>query len=201
MSRRFNPASIVRRHFRTLHKEGSGKINSWEYALFSLIPLGIGALISNYYILENDTGKILITVFAVFAGLFLNLLAMIYNVFDRSFQKSNIINNYGDDRKNKLFLFQETIHNIAFGVLVSVLIVILSLGLVLFGTDNDLLTEILNYFIHTMLVVFIFTVLMVLKGLDNLINSEIKRKLVMFDEIKKAAKKKATTPKKKSSKK
>ncbi|PIR31617.1 MAG: hypothetical protein COV36_07780 [Alphaproteobacteria bacterium CG11_big_fil_rev_8_21_14_0_20_44_7] len=187
--KRFNPTSIVKKHFKTLHKEGKDKLNLSEVALFSVIPLALAAIISVFYLLDEGTAKILVTVFAVFAGLFLNLLAMIYNVFDRSFQRNNIYDNFGEDRKEKLFLFEEMIHNIAFGVLISIMMVILSLAFVLFAKENPILLDILNFLIHFFLIVFIFTVLMVLKRLDNLIASEMRRKLIMFEDAKKEGKK------------
>lgn len=180
--KRFSPASIVGRHFKTLHKEGTSKFNLIELAFFSVIPVAAAAAITRFYTLDNETTRILVTVFAVFAGLFLNLLAMIYNVFDRSFQKSAIKNNFGEDRKQKLFMFEETIHNIAFGVFVSILIVICSLTFVLFAHHDEIMRNVLNFAIHTLLLIFIFTVLMVLKRLDNLIASEVKRKLFMLDQ-------------------
>lgn len=198
--KRFSPISIVKRHFRTLHKEGTTKYNLIELAFFSIIPLSLAALITSYYMLDVSTTKILVTVFAVFSGLFLNLLAMIYNIFDRSFQKNVIMSNHGEDRKQKLFMFEETIHNIAFGVFVSILIVIFSLTFVLFGDYHQIVNEVLNFIIHTLLLIFIFTVLMVLQRLDNLIASEMKRKLQMFDDadlaLKKAKKKKSALKKK-----
>lgn len=188
--RRFSPISIVKRHFKTLHKEGTNKYNPTEFAFFSVIPLALAAFISQYYILDSDTTKILVTVFAVFSGLFLNLLAMIYNIFDRSFQKSAIKDNFGDDRKKKLQMFEETIHNIAFGVFTSILIVIFALTFVLFASHSEFLTIALNFIIHFLLMIFIFTVLMVLQRLDNLIASEVTRKLVMLQRAKEEAKKK-----------
>ncbi len=188
--RRFSPHSIVQRHFKTLHIEGKDKMNWLEFSFFSIIPLAIGAFVSSVYRIDPDTSRILVTVFAVFAGLFLNLLAMIYNIFDRSFQRDNIMTNHGEGRKAKLFMFEETIHNIAFGVLVSITIVITSLMIVLFGHISVGLLVGMNYVVHTLLVVFIVTVLLVLKRLDNLIASEMVRKLDMFDEARKAAGKK-----------
>lgn len=189
--KRFSPHSIVRSHFRTLHVEGKqNKMNWVEFSFFSIIPLAIAVVISGLYLIDSDTSRILVTVFAVFAGLFLNLLAMIYNIFDRSFQKSQIMSNHGDDRKAKLFMFEETIHNIAFGVLVSISIVIFALMIVLFGPLSEELLVVLNYVLNALLVVFIFTVFMVLKRLDNLIASEMIRKLEMFSEAKKIAKRK-----------
>lgn len=201
--KRFSPTSIIRRHFRTLHKEGTTKPNFIEFSFFSIVPLALAVTIGQYYKLDGDTSRILVTVFAVFAGLFLNLLAMIYNIFDRSFQKRNIMENYGEDRKQKLHMFEEMIHNIAFGVLISVLVVIFSLTFVLFGAYDLVLASVLNYIIFTLLLIFIFTVLMVLKRLDNLIASEMKRKLIMFDEAtieENKLKKKSAKPRKIKSK-
>jgi predicted permease len=181
----------VKRHFQTLHIDGKkDKMNWFEFSFFSIIPLLMAALISSIYLIDPDTSRILVTVFAVFAGLFLNLLAMIYNIFDRSFQKNQIMSNHGDDRKAKLYMFEETIHNIAFGVLVSIMIVIVALMIVLFGPISVILIVVLNYIVNALLVVFIATVFMVLKRLDNLIASEMIRKLEMFAEAKKLAKKK-----------
>lgn len=199
--RRFSPSSIIRRHFRTLHKEGTNSVSFIEFSMFSFIPLGLAFVISRYYQLDGDTSRILVTVFAVFAGLFLNLLAMIYNVFDRSFQKKNIMENFGEGRKQKLHMFEEMIHNIAFGVFISVMVVIMSLTLVLFGEQGVTVSQVLNYIIFTLLLIFIFTVLMVLKRLDNLIASEVKRKIRMFDEAINEDKKSAKKPSKKTTKK
>lgn len=189
--KRFSPHSIVQRHFKTLHIEGKkNKMNWFEFSFFSIIPLLVAVVISSIYRIDPDTSRILVTVFAVFAGLFLNLLAMIYNIFDRSFQKNQIMNNHGYDREAKLHMFEETIHNIAFGVLVSIMIVIAALMIVLFGPISAMLIVILNYIVNALLVVFIATVFMVLKRLDNLIASEVIRKLDMFKEARKSAKKK-----------
>lgn len=165
-------------------------MNWIEFSFFSIIPLVVAVVVSSLYRIDPDTSRILVTVFAVFAGLFLNLLAMIYNIFDRSFQKGHIMVNHGDDRKAKLFMFEETIHNIAFGVLISITIVISALMIVLFGPLSVTLLVVLNYIVNTLLVIFISTVFMVLKRLDNLIASEMVRKLEMFDEARKAAGKK-----------
>lgn len=189
--KRFSPHSIVKRHFKTLHIDGKkDKMNWFEFSFFSIIPLLVAVLISSIYRIDPDTSRILVTVFAVFAGLFLNLLAMIYNIFDRSFQKNQIMSNFGDDRIAKLHMFEETIHNIAFGVLISIMIVITALMIVLFGPISAMLIVVLNYILNALLVVFIATVFMVLKRLDNLIASEMIRKLEMFSEAKKLAKKK-----------
>lgn len=188
--KRFSPHSIIGRHFKTLHVEGKeNKMNWIEFSFFSIIPLAIAVVVSTFYRIDPDTSRILVTVFAVFAGLFLNLLAMIYNIFDRSFQKNHIMTNFGEDRKDKLFMFEETIHNIAFGVLVSISIVIFALMIVLFGPLSVTLLVVINYIVNALLVVFIFTVFMVLKRLDNLIASEMVRKLDMFDEARKQSKK------------
>ena len=189
--RRFSPHSIIRRHFDTLHVEGKkDKMNWFELSFFTILPVAVAALISSLYRIDADTSRILVTVFAVFAGLFLNLLAMIYNIFDRSFQKNQIMDNHGDDRKAKLYMFEETIHNIAFGVLVSIMIVIFALLIVLFGPLSHVLVVVLNYILNALLVIFIVTVFMVLKRLDNLIASEMIRKLEMFEQAKKLAEKK-----------
>lgn len=197
--KRFSPVSIVIRHFKTLHREGYSKPSVMEYAFFSVIPILVSIGVGQFYQLSPDsnTTRIIITAFAVFAGLFLNLLAMIYNIFDRSFQKNNITNNFGEDRKMKLFMFEEAIHNIAFGVLVSILVVIFTLPLEIFGHYSALLVQVLNYIIFALLTVFIFTVLMVLKRLDNLVANEIVRKLRMLEEAEKEANKPAKKSKKK----
>jgi len=196
--RRFSPHSIVRRHFKTLHLENNkNKMNWFELSFFTVLPVVVAALISSLYRIDTDTSRILVTVFAVFAGLFLNLLAMIYNIFDRSFQKSQIMSNHGVDREVKLHMFEETIHNIAFGVLVSIIIVIFALMIVLFGPLSHILIVVLNYILNALLVVFIVTVFMVLKRLDNLIASEMVRKLEMFDTARRLAAKKEKAAKKK----
>jgi hypothetical protein len=171
---KINVIRIVLAHFDTLRDYSSGKQSWGDVVFFFGLPL-LAAFIGRYYGwgLYVESLNALIAAFAIFAGLLLNLLILIYT-FSTASAYPNALT------KIKTTFVRELHDNIAFSVLVSSLIVIAALVGVAqlkmkdpqnLAHTGPILTFVLIYLTGN----FVLTLLMILKRIYVLLNTEIER--------------------------
>jgi hypothetical protein len=161
-------------HVDSLRDFRTGKRSWTDFAFFFGIP-ALAVLAAGYYHwgLYVDSLNALIAAFAIFAGLLLNLLILIYTFSTGSEYPTALA-------KVKTRFVRELHDNIAFSVLISSLIVISALiGVAQLKMEDPqnsvhtgpIMTSVMIYLTTN----FVLTLLMILKRIYILINTEIER--------------------------
>jgi hypothetical protein len=171
---KINLFRIVVGHFDTLRDYSTGKRSWGDVALFFGLPLVVA--FSGWFYgwgLYVDALNALIAAFAIFAGLLLNLLLLIYT-FSTSSTFPNAL------AKTKTRFVKELHDNIAFSVLTSILIVIAAMVGVAQLRMKDPLNQLHTGPILTFVVIyltanFVLTLLMILKRIHVLLSTEIEQ--------------------------
>lgn len=171
---KINLLRIIVGHLDTLRNYSSGKRSWADVAFFFGLPLLVAFLGWFYgWGLYVDALNALIAAFAIFAGLLLNLLILIYT-FSTGSTFPNAL------AKTKTRFVRELHDNIAFSVLVSILIVIAALVGVtqLKMKDPQNLAHtgpILTFIVIYLTANFVLTLLMILKRIHILLSTEIEQ--------------------------
>jgi hypothetical protein len=171
---KINLIRIVVSHFETLRDYSTGK-RSWVDVIFFFgLPL-LAALTGWYYGwgLYVDALNALLAAFAIFAGLLLNLLILIYTFSTGSVYPNALA-------RTKTRFVRELHDNIAFSVLVSILIVIAALvgvaHLKMQDPQNPVHTgPLLTFIVIYLTANFVLTLLMILKRIHILLSTEIEQ--------------------------
>ena len=86
---KINVSSIVRDHWATLYNAQSGKRSPFDFVLFYLLPIAIGAFsFWRGLDLSKDTYNVSITFFGIFIALMLNIQVAIFSIFQRKWTPS-----------------------------------------------------------------------------------------------------------------
>jgi len=169
-----NVLRIILGHLDTLRDYSTGKRSWTDVAFFFGLPLLVAFLGWFYgWGLYIDALNALIAAFAIFAGLLLNLLILIY-----TFSTGSVFPNAL--AKTKTRFVRELHDNIAFSVLVSILIVIAALvgvtQLKMKDPQNMAHTgPILTFVVIYLTANFVLTLLMILKRIHILLSTEIEQ--------------------------
>lgn len=81
---KINVSSIIRDHLATLYNAQSGNRSTFDFVLFYLFPVAVGAF--SYWrglFLSKDAYNISITFFGIFIALMLNIQVAIFSIFQR----------------------------------------------------------------------------------------------------------------------
>lgn len=160
---KINPCIIIKTHFETLTDDRKEKVSLLECILTLLIPIGISLLLIKASI-KIDTSFItnLLTAFSIFAGLLLNLLVLVYSLIQPSKEESQ-----------KIKVLKHTFSNISFGVLLSIILVIVGLIYDPIVKNFIFLLVPLQFFIYFCITLFLIVLSMVLKRVFILVFNEI----------------------------
>lgn len=152
---------IVKDHFETLVNQSSGKPDGSDFFTFFWIPL-ITAFVSvrlSIFMDSNFVG-ILISALSIFVGLLLNVIVILFDIV-----KGNKVSG------SKISVARESISNISFAILLSLLCIALSLLTQMeWGKTFKNVAHFVTYFIVTE---FAVTLLMVLKRMYRLFVGEL----------------------------
>jgi len=169
---KINIAKIVTSHLDTLRDYSSGKISWVDVSFFFGLPFLLSIMGWRLgWGLYVDALNALLAAFAIFAGLLLNLLILIYTFSTNASYPTNLA-------KMKTRFVKELHNNIAFSVLLSILIVMAALvGVAQLkmrnpqdpGHTGSTLTFIIVYLTTN----FVLTLLMILKRIHVLLSTEI----------------------------
>ena len=164
-----NIAKIVRDHLGTLKDNSTGRYRKFDLFLFFLVPLFVAAAFLKLYgALPASLIGVIVTSLSIFTALLLNLLLLAYNITRNSMSPR-------DEHIHKMRekLFHEIFSNIAFAVLVALVIVVFVL---FFGVMSDraslLAFNKLSFVIYYLGTLFFLTMLMLLKRVYSLLSNE-----------------------------
>lgn len=162
--------AILKDHCRTLDDQNTGKISGPDVVLFFLLPILASALLVGFnLILGKNTGNVLITALAVFAGLLFNLLLLIFDVTNKPRPDSEKLNAF------KLKYLKEIYSNIAYAILIALVTIVVVLLHFLFITLSFRAGFIFSAFsIYALTANFVLTLFMVLKRVHILLGAEFK---------------------------
>ena len=119
MSNKINIINIVRDHISTLKDFDKDAYSISDLSIFFILPLIVSSIILFFnIILSNELVNVLVMSLSVFAGLLFNLLLLVYDIMRKS---------GSGDRPLKGALLKELYSNISFGILISVITIILLL--------------------------------------------------------------------------
>lgn len=121
---KINVTEIVRDHFATMRTQ-RGNLYLVDLGLFFILPFVVAvAMVAAGMLVLTPVSSILVTSLSIFAGLLFNLLILILNMGDQS---AAIIEQKGPSRMRRLHreLLSEVYANVAYGILVSIVTVVL----------------------------------------------------------------------------
>lgn len=161
---------IVVAHIRTLRDSQSSKISLLDMAVFFGVPVlaGAGTVVFRWGF-NSDVLIALLTAFSIFAGLLLNLLILVYTFSTQANHPSALAKVRGE-------LVKELHDNIAYSILVSIVLVVLSIVAIAYMNTfapPKPTNRWVSATIAFMTANFVLTLLMVLKRIYIMINREI----------------------------
>ena len=168
---KINVLPIMRGHLETLRDYSTGKLSVWDVVVFFLVPFVLGALGVRFgWGFSVEALNALLAAFAIFAGLLLNLLLLVYTFASEGFD-------HGLLARVKARFIREVHSNIAYSVLVSVCIVVVALVAVVrlkSGSSPPERTGPYMTFVLVYLAVhFGATLLMILKRIHAMISEKL----------------------------
>lgn len=150
---KLNPMNIVRAHFRTFKNEDTNNISIAQILIQFTLAILLGCLHIFLYKINEAVVGIVISVAAIIAGLLLNVMVLIYTLLTGriSASSSNVemIRTIG----------KETISNIAFSVLCSLLLVVFTLLNLSSDPYTKNLGQFFTVFFGTLLIITILIIL------------------------------------------
>lgn len=184
MSSKINIISVIRGHMSTLIDAESGKFLIGDLATFYGLPLIVAFIgIWTGVDFSKEATNLLVTAGAIFTGLLLNLLILVY---DQKSKLPAVDSEKSDwkDTQTRHTVLKELYFNISYSTLMSVLLVVLSV-IHLFVCDRVVksvpLLQVsdlnLSAYVTTPLLVFIgfnlvLTIVMIIKRIYTLLSSE-----------------------------
>lgn len=168
MISKINVTNIFKDHISTLKDYHTGKYLKSDFILFFAVPLVVAILVFIFLGEISDTAVVVLaTSLSIFAALLFNLLLLVYDSI-RKEEKQSI------EDKPRLLLLKQIFYNISFGILISVLTIIL---LILFSQNLYfcILQKIISFLAYYLITLFILTLLMILKRTHILISGEFKK--------------------------
>jgi len=166
MFEKMNISRIIFDHISTLKDYGSGKYKLGDIIIYIGLPIIVSILLIYFnFILNSNMVGILITAMAIFAGLFFNLLVLVYDVTLKSNKTKE------DPNGIKSSLLRETYANISFSIFISLIMLILLISFYLFD-ENRGYVMCISFLVYLLFSVFILTTFMVLKRIHILLSKE-----------------------------
>jgi hypothetical protein len=165
---------IIYNHVKTLKVQNKKNLSVHDLITFFVFPLVISLVLCIFKVeVNNNLTGTLLNVFSIFAGLLFNLLVLIYDIFSKIKQDNSNNNKTGKQTRSdkSILLLKEIYNNISFGILISLISVIL-LAISIFPLPK-LLKAAFSFFIFYFLSLFILTLLMILKRIHSLLSHNI----------------------------
>jgi len=186
MSSKINLFSIVRAHFNTLRDVQTQRRSVADWLTFYAAPLvGAGLLMRLHLRIDKDYVNIIVSMLSIFVGLLLNMIVVLFDII-RSERK----------RVHKVAVLEEVLANISFTIVLS----IFTIGVVLLTQLNfgrpawqpyiEGSREVINFISFACLILFLLTLLMVVKRMYLLFMDEVntaKKELLIQQQKSEAA--------------
>ncbi len=163
---KINVWKVVKDHLDTLKVYGTQRADRPTFVLLFVLPLAVaGAILYWHGSLDSTPITIVATSFSIFAALLFNLLLLIYDVI-RKPDKSSF-------RALRRQLLRDLFRNISFAILTAIVGVALLIALALFEEDDGPVKAGLSYGVYYLALVFVLTLLIVLKRVHVLLSKEL----------------------------
>jgi hypothetical protein len=177
---KINISSIVGDHVKTLvdFRTGKGSLN--DLLLNVIAPVIVSLiLVYTHVFLSDDIINILIAALSIFVGLLLNLLVLLFTIIDKiKEQLAQKFDKIDTEFIRSVFLKKKYLKEIYSNISFSILISLISIILILFCSCSSIVIKtIFNFVSYYFLILFLITILMVLKRVNILLSKE-------FDSIK-----------------
>ncbi|HHQ4522293.1 TPA: hypothetical protein ACSP1O_000168 [Aeromonas veronii] len=199
MSSKISVTHIIKSHYQTLFSSSSIKTKISDFFIFFIVPLVISVL-SMWAGLaaNNDLVSLCVNFGSIFTALLLSVLVLVYDQENKIIDKIRQVNSTGIEEEtiaiadtlltqrlrsprdeNKRALMKELYANIAYCIVISVLLVAISainLGVITIAKDAICNAGVINKFVFTPVMVFLsmhllVTIIMVVKRLYSLLLS------------------------------
>lgn len=165
---KINIVDIVAEHVATLRDVSTGRRNLYDYALFYAIPIAPVLGMTIYSVrLTDSTIAVLATALSILAGLLFNLLVLLHTlpITERGAQFDGLVKR----------LLRELHANIAYSIVVS-LITLLPLVIASYYGPDDWRRTLMGLVAIYLSVHFSFTMGMVLKRMDTMLQGRLPKK-------------------------
>lgn len=161
---KINISEIVKTHFRTIFNGNVFKVKVYDISLFFGSPILIASILVYFCIhLDKDAVAIISGSLSIFVGLFFNIIVLIFDLISR------------DNRSLfEIEKLRDLIYNISFIILLCLLTILLSFISLCENYYIKVISEFVTYFCC---ILFLTTVLMVLKRMSIFFVDEISKKL------------------------
>lgn len=175
MSSKINIFDIIEAHISTLknynkvleyNKDPDNKnrfyvYNKWDFVIFFVLPLILGIFFVYFDLLPiKEILTVLVTSLSVFTALLFNLLLLAFDIMRKPTTNPT----------RKIFL-EEIYANVSFCILIAITTISMSVLSIIF-LGNCIIYHILSFFVYYFSILFILTLLMVLKRIYALISTE-----------------------------
>jgi energy-coupling factor transporter transmembrane protein EcfT len=157
---KINIWQIVRSHLKTLRNHNTGKLGIDDYITFFILPFLGSSLLLFFSIKLNESAiSIIITTLSILVGLLFNVIVIIFDIIKRD-----------NTKKVKNEILHQLLTNISYGILISILIIVLTL---ITYFSNCYVNLISTWFVYFLLGNFFMTILMILKRMYLLFLNEL----------------------------
>lgn len=168
MFSKVNIWGIVKNHFKTLIDDSTGEYRLWDFVLFIGVPIGIASILIFHFqlLLGGNLTNLLATSLSIVTALLFNLLVLIFDISGKNKAR------FAEKKRITDFLKQIYV-NISFSIVVSILAVITVIVSDL-GIWPQVVLAGLSFATYFLVVLFLLTLLMVLKRIDVLLFEDFK---------------------------
>lgn len=179
MFEKINPSRIIIAHLGTLRHAGKKQISKSDVFLFFGLTLAMALTLFYFgFQLSAAAVGVLVTALSVFAGLLLNVLLLIYDIMSKSPTAHERANNSKTQKEEqmdslKATILLETYHNISFAIFLAVATLSFLVFTVFIPERWDSIKEFASILVFWLVLVFLTTLLMILKRVHGLLSKEM----------------------------
>lgn len=164
MFSKVNVFQIVVDHIRTLSR--NGRLSVMDILVFFGIPLVVSVCVAiQKFSLTKDSVSTLVTVGALFTGLLLSLLVLVYD------QRSKLKDDHSDDSTMLKAAFLELYGNISYAILASIVLVCISFAKQL-CSSGTVVSQVVDSALVFIGIHLALTILMILKRINITLTSK-----------------------------
>lgn len=160
MFNKVNINQVVKNHLATLKNDNTDKAGFDDYVTFLILPLGLAiSLTALNVFLSEQAINIVITTLSIFVGLLFNVIVLIFDIIKRD-----------PTKKIKNEVLKELVANISFTILISIVSIVLTIFTFI---ENPCIKIGVTSILYFFLILFLLTILMILKRMHKLFTNEI----------------------------
>jgi hypothetical protein len=157
---KINVWKVIVSHFKTLVNHNTRKPGLDDWCIFLIIPVVVASLLVWFKKdVSTNTVNLIITSLSIFVGLLINVLVLVFSLLQKE-----------KDSKLKVIVLRETIVNITYVIIISVISILFCFCM---NFDNYVLRLLITFLIYLLTVHFFVTLMMVVKRMYSLFVNEM----------------------------